>query len=196
MQLRAGEPSAYLGFDDVIDGDAAGVATLAADLRRASLDEVSFARTAFEWVRDNIGHSYDVGDPRVTLAASEVIAEGVGLCYAKSHLLVALLRGGGVPAGLCYQRLGSPAEDWFLHGLVAVHLNGSWHRLDPRGNKPGIDAQFSVTNERLAYVPERARAEVDYPEVFVAPVNEVVAVLRTATDVLVADLPSGLTATG
>lgn len=195
MQLRAGEPSAYLGFDDVIDGDAPGVAALAADLRRASVDEVAFARAAFEWVRDNIGHSYDIADPRVTVAASDVLAEGVGLCYAKSHLLVALLRGGAVPAGMCYQRLGSPAEGWFLHGLVAVYLNGRWHRLDPRGNKPGIDAQFSLTNERLAYVPEPASSEVDYPEVFVAPVKEVVAVLRTATDVLAAELPSGLTAT-
>lgn len=195
MQLCAGDSSAYLGFDEVIDGDEPSVAALAAELSRASVDEVSFARTAFEWVRDNIGHSYDVADPRVTLAASDVLAEGVGLCYAKSHLLVALLRGGAVPAGLCYQRLGGSAEGWFLHGLVAVHLNGSWHRLDPRGNKPGIDAQFSLTNERLAYVPEPVRGEVDYPKVFVSPVKEVVAVLRTATDVLAADLPSDLTAT-
>lgn len=194
MRLRAGDPSAYLGFDDVVDGDAPDVAALAAALRRASADEVSFARAAFEWVRDNVGHSYDVADPRVTLAASEVLAEGVGICYAKSHLLVALLRGGAVPAGLCYQRLGSPADGWVLHGLVAVHLNGRWHRLDPRGNKPGIDAQFSLADERLAFAPEAARGEMDYPEVLVTPANDVVAALRTAADVLVADLPSDLTA--
>ena len=64
---------------------------------------MAFTRAAFEWVRDSIGHSYDVSDPRITLSATEVLEHRVGLCYAKSHLLAALLRAEGIPTGLCYQ---------------------------------------------------------------------------------------------
>jgi len=39
----------------------------------------------------------------VTCSASEVLREGTGICFAKSHLLAALLRAVGIPAGLCYQ---------------------------------------------------------------------------------------------
>jgi hypothetical protein len=39
-----------------------------------------------------------------------------------------------------------------LHGLNAVHLSQwEWYRIDPRGNKPGIDAQFSPPVEQLAF---------------------------------------------
>lgn len=64
-----------------------------------------------------------------------------GFCYAKSHLLAALLRANGIAAGLCYQRLsvnggGTP---YCLHGLNAVFLKDfGWYRVDARGNKPGI----------------------------------------------------------
>lgn len=89
-------------------------------------------------------HPEIVEDPRVTISASEVLRERVGLCYAKSHLLAALLRAEGIPAGLCYQRLGNEHDGFALHGLIASCIDGAWHRQDPRGNKPGIDAQFSV----------------------------------------------------
>ncbi|WP_338430147.1 transglutaminase domain-containing protein [Synechococcus elongatus] len=34
-----------------------------------------------------------------------------GYCYAKSHLLVALLRACSIPAGFCYQRLSFDAAN-------------------------------------------------------------------------------------
>ncbi len=33
---------------------------------------------AFEFVRDNISHSWDAKDPRVTLSASDVLRQAVG----------------------------------------------------------------------------------------------------------------------
>lgn len=58
-----------------------------------------------DFVRDQIRHSADYRPNPVTCKASEVLRHGTGYCYAKSHLLAALLRANGVPAGLCYQRL-------------------------------------------------------------------------------------------
>ena len=122
-------------------------------------------------------------DPRVTLAASEVLAAGVGLCYAKSHLFAALLRGQGIPAGLCYQILSNDdGRTHVLHGLVAVYLEGGWHRQDPRGNKPGVSARFSLREEYLAWPVRSEFGELDVAEVFVHPNPGVVAALRGAAD--------------
>ena len=56
-------------------------------------------------VRDEISHSGDFRVNQPTCAASEVLRHKAGWCFAKSHLLAALLRANSIPAGLCYQRL-------------------------------------------------------------------------------------------
>ncbi len=37
-----------------------------------------------------------------------------------------------------------------------------WIRLDARGNKPGVDAQFSLEEERLAFPVRAEMDEIDY----------------------------------
>jgi len=185
VDLRTQDPDDYLAADEVIDSVHSEVRALAAELRASTLDDALYAKAAFEWVRDNVSHSFDVQDPRVTLTASDALRERVGLCYAKAHLLTALLRAEGIPAGLCYQRLADEATGGHaLHGLIAVYLDGSWHRQDPRGNKPGVDAQFSLHQEQLAWPVDPAEGEVDYPTVYAAPVLEVVNALKSADNVL------------
>ncbi|CAN5613315.1 hypothetical protein BH11ARM2_BH11ARM2_21730 [soil metagenome] len=115
-------------------------------------NEEEKAEAACGFVRDEVQHSMDIGDPRVTIRASEVLEHRVGICYAKSHLLAALLRGLGLPTGICYQRLlatEEPADGYVLHALNAVYLgsHGRWVRMDARGNRPGIDARFSLDTE-------------------------------------------------
>lgn len=176
-------PEDFLGEDEFIECSDPQVSALAGELRSAAADDVAYARAAFEWVRDRVGHSWDVGDPRVTLTAGEVLRHRVGLCYAKSHLLTALLRVEGIPAGLCYQRLVD-GDGHVLHGLVAVYLDGAWHRQDARGNKDGVDTQFCLGTERLAWPVDESLGEIDYPQLYASPVQSVVAALRGATDVL------------
>lgn len=183
VALETAPPEAYLGGDEFIDPQDRAVQELALTVRQQAGSDISFTKAAFEWVRDEVAHSYDVQDPRVTLTAGEVLAQRVGLCYAKSHLLTALLRAEGIPTGLCYQRLAH-GDGHVLHGLVAVHLNGAWHRQDPRGNKDGVDAQFSLDSEQLAWRVDRSRGEVDYPKLFTSPARCVVDTLRSTTDVL------------
>jgi transglutaminase-like putative cysteine protease len=184
-RLHARPPREYLLEDEIVDFSAPAVGVLAGRLwEEAGGDELRFARMAFEYVRDRIAHAWDVGDRRVTLSASETLREGVGLCYAKAHLLAALLRAQQIPAGLCYQRLVDDDGRHEVHGLVAAYLKGAWRRQDPRGNKPGVDAQFSLGPERLAWPVRPELGERDYPEVFVRPHPAVVAALRGASDVL------------
>src|SRR6478735_6955208 len=175
VNLVVGDPGRYLGEDDVLDFSHPSVRALARSLRASAATDVEFAEAAFEFVRDEVAHSWDVQDPRVTVRASDVLSERIGLCYAKSHLLAAVLRAEGVPAGLCYQRLTDDGDTFMLHGLVAVYLEGGWHRQDPRGNKPGVDAQFILGSEKLAWPVREELGEKDYPDVFVAPSEVVVA---------------------
>ena len=148
------------------------IAALTRKILACSDGEIEFAKNAFEYVRDEIAHAGDVGASVVTFAASEVLRERHGVCYAKSHLLAAILRCGGVPSGLCYQKLilcDETAPQFILHGLNAVFLRGKWHRLDARGNKPGVDAQFSLGEERLAFPVRPEKGEEDLPGIFAAP---------------------------
>ena len=180
----------YLKSTDVIDWQHPAVRALAAELAAATPLET--AQRTYEWVRDQIKHSYDYHLNPITCSASEVLAAGTGYCYAKSHLLAALLRANGIPAGLCYQRLtGYENGQFCLHGLNAVFLpDFGWYRIDPRGNKPTVDAQFAPPVERLAFRLE-ADGERDLPGVYADPLPQVVAALRShATwDALAADLP-------
>ena len=184
MDLVVNSMDSYLGADSEIESTQPEIVELAGDLRRSNPRDEAFARAAFEWVRDEVRHSVDAQDPRVTLTATEVLHERVGLCYAKSHLLAALLRAEGIPAGLCYQRLGNEHDGFAVHGLIACYLDGAWHRQDPRGNKPGLDAQFSVEGERLAYKVDADAGEVDYPTVYPQPAREVIQALSSVDDVL------------
>ena len=177
--LRTGAPQGYLAGDDVVDLDHPAVRALHDRLAADDPDDATYARGAFEHVRDRVAHSFDVDDPRVTVRASEVAEAGVGLCYAQSHLLVALLRSRGIPSGLCYQRLADGSGGHVVHGLAAVCVDGRWHRLDPRG----VDLPFDLVLERLVYVPDPDLGERDVPGVFAAPVVEVLAPLRSVTDV-------------
>src|SRR3974377_2096939 len=101
----SGDLNDSLASSAVIDyGDEA----IAAAVRRLSADargDADRARAFFEFVRDDIRHHFDAGAEEVTCNASEVLRLGHGTCYAKSHLLAALLRRSGIPAGFCYQRL-------------------------------------------------------------------------------------------
>lgn len=188
----------YLAVSDVIDHDQPLVAAKAASLAAGLVTETAVAQACFLFVRDAIHHSVDFRQNPVTCAASDVLRHGTGFCYAKAHLLVALLRANGLPAGLCYQRLVlAPEHDpsrYCLHGLAAVHLSDiGWYRIDPRGNKPGVDARFDPPREYPAF-PLRHPGEADLPGILADPLPEVLAALRryATWDALLAHLPDRL----
>lgn len=89
--------------------------------------------------------------------------------------------------------IGDPDQGYFVHGLVAVHLDGAWHRQDPRGNRPGVDAQFSLGAKQLAYTVDVSQGERDYPRLYSTPAPEVVTALQRATNILTCSLPTDLT---
>ncbi|WP_406443984.1 transglutaminase [Streptomyces sp. NBC_00631] len=174
--------SAYLAADEVIDHLHPLVRETAARLTAEVEDSYAYARAAYEYVRDAIPHSADAGDPRVTWRASDVLEQRTGICYAKAHALAALLRAEDIPTALCYQRLADDVGGHVVHGLIAVRFRGAWHRQDPRGNKAGVDARFSLDGERLAWIPDPESNEMDYPVLYAEPHPVVLGALRAAPD--------------
>lgn len=184
---------AYLAFSNWIDGDHPLVAAKAADLARAASSAHDLARATFEFVRDEIDHSWDVKRGPLTCKASDVLLHRTGFCYAKSHLLAALLRANGIPAALCYQRLavGERGAPYCLHGLNAVYLpQHGWYRIDARGNKPGVAAAFTPPLEQLAFALQDEH-ERDLPGLYAEPLPQITEALTSmdSMEALAARLP-------
>lgn len=97
-----------------------------------------------------------------------------------------MLRFFGIPAGFCYQKLcsGHDVNRKFLHGLNAVYLKdlNRWIRLDARGNKSGVDAQFSIYEEKIAKPIRKELGEEDHPVIFMEPNPVVVEILKKSNN--------------
>ena len=179
--------SAYLEASALIDYAHPAIAAWASAHEAGGRSDVDVAREAFEFVRDQIAHSWDIQSRRVTAKASDVLEHGEGICYAKSHLLAALLRRQNIPAGVCYQRLtlgDTPDTGYCIHAMNTVYLSslGRWIRLDARGNKPGVDAQFSPDAEQLAYAVRPEMGECDYWVNYAEPHPKIAATLAAHDD--------------
>ncbi len=178
----------YLEKTEYIDYDAPAIKSLAERLREESSDELSLIKNTYYFVRDEIRHSWDAQDRRVTVSASDTLREGVGICWAKANLLAALLRANGIPAGFSYQRLtlgDTPDTGFCIHAMNTVFVSGlnKWIRLDARGNKEGVNAEFSVDKEQLAF-QIKSEGEIDYHDNHSYPDQGLMKVLRESTDAL------------
>lgn len=183
----------YLKVNEVIDWQHPEVMECAKQIALEFETPTAIAQACFEWVRDEIHHSYDYQMNPVTCRASDVLQHRTGYCFAKSHLLAALLRANQIPAGFCYQRLsiddkGSP---YSLHGFNAIHLpEVGWYRVDARGNKAEVNAQFTPPQEQLAFkiqLPE----EADFPAILTEPLRIIVEALQAQStwDEMLCHLP-------
>ena len=115
----------YLKEDDVINFGNENIMQLANVLYQGTSDEVEYIKRAYEYVRDNISHSADINEDILTCSATEVLEARHGICFAKSHLLAALLRYKSIPTGFCYQKLildDEIAPVLIYHGFNGVYV--------------------------------------------------------------------------
>jgi transglutaminase-like putative cysteine protease len=179
----------YLEELDVVDFSHPFIQKKINELFHEGQSEIEKAKIAFEFVRDEIAHSWDIQSTRVTCKASEVLYYKEGICYAKANLLAALLRSQGIPTGFCYQRLmlfDTPDKGYSLHALNGVFLKSlnRWIRLDARGNKPGVQVEFSIDQEILAFPVQEEFDEKDFPIIYTKPNPKTISVLKEHTDAL------------
>ena len=175
----------FLKETDLVNFSNSEVKKLAKTLAEKTNSDEEIAKNCFLYVRDEINHSGDIVDNDIvtTYRASDVLKYKTGWCYAKSVLLAALLRANNIPTGFCYQRLSCSEyvkDVYCLHGLNAIHLKEyGWYRVDARGNKEGVNAEFNPPCEKLAF--ELEENEYDLPEILEDPLPEVVEALKIHT---------------
>ena len=190
MELKLDSPmEEYLKCTREIDFDHPLLAELIADFSKKKLNELTLIKTVFEFVRDLIHHSFDAHDPRMTRTASETYEKRVGICYSKSLLLAALLRGLGIPCGFSYQKVTlheDPEQGMCIHALNTVFIKNmnKWIRVDARGNKAGINAQFSLMQEQIAFKVRPELGEMDYPTNYALPHPLILATLSHYDDAM------------
>lgn len=177
----------YLIETTEIDYNHRQIVYLTSRLGESSVDQLDFIKKSYEYVRDEINHSWDIQSSRITCAASETLLFKEGICYAKANLLCAIFRKAGIPSGFCYQRLtigDTPDTGYCIHALNAVYIPryDKWIRLDARGNKRGVHADFSLVGEQLAFSIRKEYDEVDYPTIFKAPNHKTIEALIQNTD--------------
>lgn len=170
----------FLEATEIVDYQNEELYALAMHLAKGCATDTEIAQKCFEYVRDNINHSGDYQSDITTYKASDVLKYKTGWCYAKSHLLAALLRANGIPTGFSYQRLSCSEykkDIYCLHGLNNIYLKEyGWYRVDARGNKEGVNAQFNPPHEELAFSLEAH--EFDLPEILAEPLDEVIMALK------------------
>ncbi|MDP4083291.1 MAG: transglutaminase family protein [Bacillota bacterium] len=177
----------YLEETDVINFNHPIVSKKVGEIKQVGKTKQEQAQLAFDFARDEIQHSFDKESTKITISASDALEHKEGICFAKAHLLAALLRGLGIPTGFCYQRVtrkGTAESGYALHGLNAVYFEelDQWFRVDPRGNKPGVHSEFSIHPEKLAYTIHTELDEMDYPNVYRKPLEEVILSMKQSAD--------------
>ena len=179
----------YLTFSKYINGNDVRIVSKANEFKQKYTNEISLIKAVYEFVRDEIKHSWDIQDKRVTKSAvisDAVTSLGKMLRYS---IIAALVRACGIPAGICYQRLtlgDTPDTGFCIHALNAVYIKSmdKWIRLDARGNKKGVDAQFDLQTEKLAFVVRTNMGEADYRTIYAKPSDKLMNVLENNTDAI------------
>lgn len=167
-----------------VDYSSGNIQAKAAELFSAEMTEVEKAKIAYEFVRDEIPHSFDCNAEIITVKASEVLKFKTGICHAKANLLAALLRSQGIPTGFCFQRITRADDDslgYCVHAYNAVFVDGKWIYLDARGNKSGVNAQFSTDKPILAFPIRSQYDEYLWKGIYSSPHISTMKMLETAT---------------
>jgi len=131
---------AYLDTSPMLDFDSPSIAQLIESRGWKALSSYDAIEAVYNFVRDEIKFGYNKDD---TLTASEVLADGYGQCNTKGTLLMALLRGVGIPArfhgftifnelqkGAIPNYLFFFAPERIIHSWVEVYFDDQWLDLE------------------------------------------------------------------
>ena len=182
--------SGYLKETETIDYSHPLIQEKVKELKDQSASQLNYIENAYRFVRDEIPHSWDIRSETVSRKASDVLRNGTGICWTKSCLLSALLRAENIPSGISYQYLtradDNVDEGYIIHALNTVYLSeqGRWIRLDARGNKENVHAEFSLDEERLAFPIREELEECDYRNNDPDLDDRLIEILKESTNIL------------
>ena len=183
MNLKTKIKTKFLLESEYIDFSSQIIVEKAKELLKNTNTDIEKARIAYEFVRDEIPHSFDINSKIITVKASDVLKYKTGICHAKANLLAALLRLECIPVGFCFQHITLSGDDslgYCVHCYNAVFINNHWIKLDARGNSNGKNAQFSITEPLLAYPNRKEYDEYYWNGIYANPHNDTMKMLYNA----------------
>lgn len=185
-KVKQMELEQFLQENKYVDFSSPLIQEKAAALFHSAGSDTDKAKTAFLFVRDEIPHSFDINAKIITAKASDVLMHQTGICHAKANLLAALLRSQGIPTGFCFQHLTLADDDslgYCVHCYSAVFLENHWIKLDARGNKEGVSAQFSLGEPVLAFPIRPNYDEYFWPGIYANPHKDTMTMLEHANTI-------------
>ena len=178
--------SIFLEEHQYIDFSSGNIQEKATELFSDLNNSIEIAKTAYEYVRDCIPHSFDIQPNAITAKASDVLKHRTGICHAKSNLLAALLRAQRIPAGFCFQRIilsDIGTLRYCVHCFNALFVASHWIRVDASGNTNGKNAQFSLAEPQLAFPDRNSGGEFFWDGIYAKPHLETMIMLDRATSI-------------
>lgn len=154
----------HLKATALLDYDHPAIQRLLASKKWAQLPANDAIRAIYTYVRDEIAFGYNISDG---LPASCVLTDGYGQCNTKTTLLMALLRGAGIPCrfhgATIHKRLQKGvvtglfyalAPRDIIHSWAEVLFNGRWIALEGVIlDQPYLDGlRASLPEETTAFV--------------------------------------------
>lgn len=104
------------------------------------LDPAERVGAIYGFVRDEVAFGYNASDD---IPASQVLADGLGQCNTKTTLLMALLRGAGVPArfhgATIHKRLQKGVVTGLMYRLAPRSIIHSWAEVQLDGRWVGLE---------------------------------------------------------
>lgn len=173
----------FLAETKYVDYKDEAIQKKANELFTDDMEPVEKVKIAYEYVRDDIPHSFDCNATVITAKASDVLKEKTGICHAKANLLAALLRTQGIPVGFCFERItltNNDSKGYCVHAYNAIYVENRWIYLDARGNKEGVNAQFSLEEPILAYPPRKEYDEYFFKGIYANSHGETMEMLEKA----------------
>ena len=174
----------FLSENPYVDFSAVNIQELAKVLFCGAESDVDKAKIAYEYVRDEIPHSFDIGAKIITAKASDVLKYRTGICHAKANLLAAFLRSQGIPVGFCFQHATLADDDslgYCVHCYNAIFVDDRWIKADARGNTKGINAKFSLDKPQLAFANRCQYDEYFWEGIYANPHMATMRMLEKAT---------------
>ncbi|MCX8129414.1 MAG: transglutaminase-like domain-containing protein [Clostridia bacterium] len=175
--------SLFLAEDEYVDFSSSIITEKAYELFHNIKTDVEKAKIAFEYVRDEIPHSFEIGAKVITARASEALANKTGICHAKANLFAALLRTQCIPTGFCFQRMTIANDDslgYAVHCYNAIYIDYHWIKVDASGQANGKTAQFSLTEPVLAFPVGEEYDEYFWDGIYARPHSDTMKMLEKA----------------
>ncbi|WP_040948970.1 transglutaminase-like domain-containing protein [Gorillibacterium massiliense] len=159
----------YLSHNGIINADNQSIikATLPLVVKN---DEYLTAKKISSFVSKSIKFDGNEKINKDMISASDVLAEGKGICHDYANLTVAMLRSSGIPArvieGLVYNDL-KKSVDWSSsagsHAWVEFYTLGKWHFADPTWGNSYFDKPDGY---HLSYGADRSsKNKIDYKSI-------------------------------